>query len=227
MDSFFGIGPMELVFILIFALIFLGPERLPHVIRDVVAFLRKVRAISDEITSQINEELGDLQELRELDPTKPIQETLRSATQPRKPGPPKPAAKPPVKPKPAARPTSTPGQADAPPTTQAAPASSNGPGPATRPAPTEPTIAPPAAEVSEATPPVEEAAPTPPESAEPPTARVDARSVSQGSQISPASAYFAEQQRRSQAAAQETEAAQEVSETPKASDDGFDAPDRS
>lgn len=63
MDSFFGIGPLELMFILIFALIFLGPERLPRVIREGALYLRKMRALTQEITQQLNDEFGDLQEL--------------------------------------------------------------------------------------------------------------------------------------------------------------------
>ncbi|MDE0080656.1 MAG: hypothetical protein OXO50_24260 [Caldilineaceae bacterium] len=66
MDSIFGIGVLEFVFILIFALIFLGPERLPKVTREVLFFIRKLQRLSGELTRQVNEEIGDL---RELDPS--------------------------------------------------------------------------------------------------------------------------------------------------------------
>ncbi len=190
MDSFFGIGPMELVFILIFALIFLGPERLPQVLREVVIFLRKVRALSDEITSQINQELGDLQELRDLDPRRPLQDTLRSVTQP-------PESRPP-------RSGSAPAPSEA-----SSPSAQESPAP-----PEEPgrTIAPPEAHTarSETGPngptgpdPVEEDSGTSlpsgekgrdvdegPEATEVPRAQVEARQVSQGDLTSPASAPF-------------------------------------
>jgi Tat protein translocase TatB subunit len=73
MDSFLGIGILELVFIVIFALIFLGPERLPQVLRDVISAIRKVRSFSSEITQHLNEEFGDL---AELDPRRQLQQAL-------------------------------------------------------------------------------------------------------------------------------------------------------
>lgn len=66
MNSIFGIGVLEFVFILIFALIFLGPERLPKVTKDVLYFIRRIQKLSGDLTRQVNEEIGDL---RELDPS--------------------------------------------------------------------------------------------------------------------------------------------------------------
>ena len=66
MNSIFGIGVLEFIFILIFALIFLGPERLPKVTRDVLHFIRRLQKLSGDLTRQVNEEIGDL---RELDPS--------------------------------------------------------------------------------------------------------------------------------------------------------------
>ena len=66
MNSIFGIGVLEFIFILIFALIFLGPERLPKVTRDVLSFIRRLQKLSGDLTRQVNEEIGDL---RELDPS--------------------------------------------------------------------------------------------------------------------------------------------------------------
>ena len=65
MNSIFGIGVLEFIFILIFALIFLGPDRLPRVTKEVLQFIRKLQRLSGELTKQVNEEIGDL---RELDP---------------------------------------------------------------------------------------------------------------------------------------------------------------
>ncbi|MCA9161258.1 MAG: twin-arginine translocase subunit TatB, partial [Planctomycetales bacterium] len=67
MDSFFGIGPMELFVIAVLALIVLGPERLPGAVREVAKQLRALRSISNEFTSQFSEEL---QALDELNPNK-------------------------------------------------------------------------------------------------------------------------------------------------------------
>ena len=54
---------MELAFIAILALIVLGPERLPGVIRQILEFVRKAREITSELTSQFSEELNALDEI--------------------------------------------------------------------------------------------------------------------------------------------------------------------
>jgi sec-independent protein translocase protein TatB len=79
MESFFGIGVFELVFIFIFALIFLGPERLPQVMRQVLGFIRQVRELSSDITKQINDEFGDL---GELDPRRQVKQMMDEVTTP-------------------------------------------------------------------------------------------------------------------------------------------------
>lgn len=66
MNSIFGIGVLEFIFILIFALIFLGPDRLPRVTRETLQFFRRLQKLSGELTRQVNDEIGDL---RELDPS--------------------------------------------------------------------------------------------------------------------------------------------------------------
>ncbi len=58
--NFFGIGPMELVFILILALIIFGPGRLPEIGRAVGKSIRDFRAMTQEVTSQFS--LEDLEE---------------------------------------------------------------------------------------------------------------------------------------------------------------------
>lgn len=66
MDSFFGIGAPELVFILILAGIVLGPHR----IRDVARWLGKttaqLQAISRGFTTQLNKELDAMDESGDL-----------------------------------------------------------------------------------------------------------------------------------------------------------------
>ncbi|GIV78905.1 MAG: hypothetical protein KatS3mg050_3299 [Litorilinea sp.] len=63
MDSFFGIGITELFFIAILALIFLGPERLPGTIREVMKWLRYIRNLSQELSSQFSEEFKALEDV--------------------------------------------------------------------------------------------------------------------------------------------------------------------
>lgn len=60
--NFFGIGPMELVFILILALIIFGPGRLPEIGRAVGKSIRDFRAMSNEVSSQLRLDL-DLNEV--------------------------------------------------------------------------------------------------------------------------------------------------------------------
>ena len=73
MNSIFGIGVLEFIFILIFALIFLGPERLPKVTREILGFIRRLQKLSGELTRQVSEEIGDL---RELDPSYHMQQLM-------------------------------------------------------------------------------------------------------------------------------------------------------
>lgn len=110
MDSFFGIGVFELVFIIIFALIFLGPERLPGVLRQIIGVIRQVRDLTSDVTRQFNDEFGDL---ADLDPRRQIQKALnettsdiKEATKPVNKALNKPAAKP--TPNTAAKPATTP-----------------------------------------------------------------------------------------------------------------------
>lgn len=97
MDSFFGIGLMELVVIAVIALIVLGPERLPGAMRSVANFMRQLRELSSEFTSQFSEEIKMIEELdprrminEVLDPSKPANTSNQSAA---KPAPPNPTAK--------------------------------------------------------------------------------------------------------------------------------------
>lgn len=63
MNSFFGLGPMELFLIIFIALIVLGPQRLPGTIREVMKYWRYFRNLSGELTSQLGEEFKDLEDL--------------------------------------------------------------------------------------------------------------------------------------------------------------------
>ncbi|WP_327154904.1 sec-independent translocase [Streptomyces tubercidicus] len=55
---FFDIGPLELVAIVILAVLIFGPDKLPKVIQDVMAVVRKIRAFSDSAKEDIRSELG-------------------------------------------------------------------------------------------------------------------------------------------------------------------------
>ncbi|WP_328915914.1 MULTISPECIES: sec-independent translocase [unclassified Streptomyces] len=55
---FFDIGPLELVAIVVLAVLVFGPDKLPKVIQDTMAFIRKVREFSDSAKDDIRRELG-------------------------------------------------------------------------------------------------------------------------------------------------------------------------
>ncbi|MFI0722403.1 sec-independent translocase [Streptomyces sp. NPDC021224] len=55
---FFDIGPLELVAIVVIAVLVFGPDKLPKVIQDAMAFIRKVREFSDSAKEDIRRELG-------------------------------------------------------------------------------------------------------------------------------------------------------------------------
>lgn len=94
MDSFFGIGLMELFLIAVIALIVLGPERLPGAMRSVANFMRQIRELSSEFTSQFSEEIKMLEEMdprrminEVLDPSKPTSSSTKPAAKPTTPNP--------------------------------------------------------------------------------------------------------------------------------------------
>ena len=62
----FNIGIGELVFVALLALIILGPERLPAVMRQLGEYAHDLRAILNELNKQFAEELKPIQEIRSL-----------------------------------------------------------------------------------------------------------------------------------------------------------------
>lgn len=75
MDSFFGIGFPELVFILILAGLVMGPQRIRQVARTLGRFIGQMQSISRQFTRQLNAELdamdspefkGALQDMKDL-----------------------------------------------------------------------------------------------------------------------------------------------------------------
>lgn len=63
MDNFLGIGLPELILIAVIALLVLGPERLPGVMREGAKYIRMIRGMSKELTDQFREELDLLDEI--------------------------------------------------------------------------------------------------------------------------------------------------------------------
>ncbi|AYN39576.1 Sec-independent protein translocase subunit TatB [Streptomyces dangxiongensis] len=55
---FNGIGPLELVTIIVLAVLVFGPDKLPKVIQDVTRTIRKIREFSESAKHDIRQELG-------------------------------------------------------------------------------------------------------------------------------------------------------------------------
>ncbi len=91
MDGIFGIGPLELILIAVIALIVMGPERLPSVIREGARYLREIRKLGSDLTSQFSDELNMLDD---LNPRGIINEVLDPITKATKPAPQAPAGQP-------------------------------------------------------------------------------------------------------------------------------------
>lgn len=51
----FGVGPLELIVILVVALIFVGPERLPRLAADVARTIREIRRYTGSVAAEFNE----------------------------------------------------------------------------------------------------------------------------------------------------------------------------
>jgi sec-independent protein translocase protein TatB len=78
----FGVGPMELIVILVVALIFVGPERLPRFAADVARLIRDVRRYTGGLASEFNQVMKELEQETEADRAewKEIGEGLADAT---------------------------------------------------------------------------------------------------------------------------------------------------
>ncbi|PWI43971.1 sec-independent translocase [Streptomyces sp. ICBB 8177] len=55
---FLDMGPLELVTIVLLAVIIFGPDKLPKLIQDLSAMIRKIREFSDSAKEDIRKELG-------------------------------------------------------------------------------------------------------------------------------------------------------------------------
>ncbi|HIC88270.1 MAG TPA: twin-arginine translocase subunit TatB, partial [Anaerolineae bacterium] len=64
--NIFGVGPVELILVVILALIFLGPERLPELARQAGKLARELRLMTQSLTREFEEEIGPLDEVRDV-----------------------------------------------------------------------------------------------------------------------------------------------------------------
>ena len=55
--DFFGIGPMEILLVLVIALIIFGPEKLPGIGRTMGRVMRNLKKATFDLTTQVTKEL--------------------------------------------------------------------------------------------------------------------------------------------------------------------------
>ncbi|MBI3980142.1 MAG: twin-arginine translocase TatA/TatE family subunit [Chloroflexi bacterium] len=75
----FGIGPMELILVLIVALVVFGPQRLPEMAAGVGRAVREFRKMSAELTAEVSKVTEELTEIQKT-VTHEVQEVKQAAT---------------------------------------------------------------------------------------------------------------------------------------------------
>jgi Tat protein translocase TatB subunit len=78
----FGVGPAEMIVILLVALIFVGPERLPRLAADLARTIRDIRKYTSGLASEFNDVIKELEQETAADRAewKEIGEGLTEAT---------------------------------------------------------------------------------------------------------------------------------------------------
>ena len=79
--DFFGIGPLEIIVILIVALLVVGPQKIPGIARTMGKTVRAIRRASSDITAAVTREI-DAAEKAEKQTPPPPPGTARTAETP-------------------------------------------------------------------------------------------------------------------------------------------------
>lgn len=58
----FGVGPAELIVILVVALIFVGPDRLPKLAADIARTIRELRKYTTSFANEFNEVIKEIEQ---------------------------------------------------------------------------------------------------------------------------------------------------------------------
>ncbi len=80
--NFMGVGPAEIIVILVVALVVVGPERLPRMAADIARTIRELRKYTSSITAEFTDVIKDFEKDTEGERSqwKEIGEGLTSAT---------------------------------------------------------------------------------------------------------------------------------------------------
>ncbi|GEM_PF-3111026 len=63
--NFFGMGPLELLVVLVLALVFLGPEKLPEIAAQLGKLYRDIRRMTNELSAELNESMQEIQSIQQ------------------------------------------------------------------------------------------------------------------------------------------------------------------
>ena len=58
--DFFGVGPVEIILILVIALIVFGPDKLPQIGRDLGRTFRSFKKVASDLSAEMTKELKEL-----------------------------------------------------------------------------------------------------------------------------------------------------------------------
>ena len=76
--DFFGIGPLELILILIIGLLIFGPQKLPQIGREVGKALLSLKKASMDLTTGIEKEMDEIKkEVRDIDSEKDLEDVKK------------------------------------------------------------------------------------------------------------------------------------------------------
>jgi sec-independent protein translocase protein TatB len=67
--NLFGVGPAEMIVILVVALIFVGPERLPKLAADLARTIREIRKYTGSLAAEFNEVVQELEKETQAETT--------------------------------------------------------------------------------------------------------------------------------------------------------------
>jgi TatA/E family protein of Tat protein translocase len=59
--EFFGMGPLEILVILIVGLIIFGPDKIPHLARNLGKGVAAIKKAANDLTSEVTKELEDIE----------------------------------------------------------------------------------------------------------------------------------------------------------------------
>jgi len=80
--DFFGIGPLELLLILIILIVVVGPEKMPDIMRRLGRAVRAFRGATTQITQEIEKEMKSVKDSVDINPLRDVLKQEESNNKP-------------------------------------------------------------------------------------------------------------------------------------------------